>query len=65
MSPRGRALAQLGVLVFVLLALALLFPRVLRFAEMAARELRYFWWAILLVLLGAWLVWGVGRKKTE
>lgn len=65
MTPRGRALAQLAVLVVVLVALALLFPPVVRFAERAARELRYFWWAILLVLLGAWLVWGIGRKKTE
>lgn len=63
MSPRGRALTQLAALVGVLVALALLFPRVLRFVEMAALELRYAWWLILLVGLGAWLVWGVGRKR--
>lgn len=63
MSPRGRALMQLAALVGVLVALALLFPRVLRFVEMAALELRYAWWLILLVGLGAWLVWGVGRKR--
>lgn len=63
MSPRGRALTQFAALVGVLVALALLFPRVLRFVEMAALELRYAWWLILLVGLGAWLVWGVGRKR--
>jgi hypothetical protein len=63
MGPRGRALLQIGVLVAVLVALGLLFPRVLAFVERGARELRYFWWAILLALLGVWLVWGVGRKQ--
>jgi len=59
-GPRGRALLQIGVLVGVLVLLALLFPPV-----RAARDLRYFWWAILLALLGIWLVWGVGRKTKE
>lgn len=65
MSTRGRALLQIGVLVGVLVVLALLFPPMLAFAERAARELRYFWWAILLLLLGIWLVWGVGRRQRE
>ena len=32
------------------------------FSEMAARELRYFWWLVLLVALAIWLIWGIGRK---
>jgi hypothetical protein len=32
------------------------------FVEMAARELRYLWWLVLLVALALWLIWGVGRK---
>jgi len=36
-------------------AACLLFPRVMAFAELAARELRYFWWLILLVAVGVWL----------
>jgi len=46
----------------VLVALVLIFPRALGFVEMAARELRYFWWLILLVVLGIWFIWGLGRK---
>jgi hypothetical protein len=51
MNPRPRALLQLGLLVLVSLGLLLLFPRALGFVEMAARELRYFWWLLLLVAL--------------
>jgi len=29
---------------------------------LAARELRYFWWLVLLVALAIWLIWGIGRK---
>jgi hypothetical protein len=29
---------------------------------MAARELRYLWWIVLLVALAFWLIWGLGRK---
>lgn len=48
----------------VLLALSvLLFPRVLAFTELAARELRYFWWLILLLALGIWLAFFVGNKR--
>jgi hypothetical protein len=62
MSPRRRAIWQCSVLVAVALGLLLLFPRALAFAEMAARELRYFWWLILLLALAAWLIWGLGRR---
>ena len=40
----------------------LLFPRAYAFVEQAARELRYFWWLVLLVALAIWLIWGIGRK---
>ncbi|WP_414660970.1 hypothetical protein [Horticoccus sp. 23ND18S-11] len=63
MNPRSRAVLQLAVLLGVTVLLLLLFPAGLAFVEMAARELRYLWWLILLAALGAWLVWGVGRKK--
>lgn len=62
MNPRVRAALQIGVLLAVLLALVLIFPRAYAFVEMAARELRYFWWVILLVALAFWLIWGIGRK---
>ncbi len=63
MNPRNIALLRIGVLVVVVAALALMFPRVLAFVEMGAREIRYLWWLILLAALGIWLVWGLGSKK--
>jgi hypothetical protein len=65
MNPRTRAIWQLAVLVTVVVFLGLLFPRASAFVEMAARELRYFWWLILLVALAIWLVWGIGRKPKQ
>lgn len=62
MNPRKRAMLQVAVLVGVVGLLAVLFPPALAFAEMAARELRYFWWLILLVALAGWLIWGLGRS---
>jgi predicted membrane protein len=61
-TPRVRSLAAILALVAVLALLVFAFPRALAFAELAARELRYFWWLILIVALGIWLVWGVGRR---
>lgn len=65
MNPQVRAALRWLVLIAVLVLLALLFKPVLAFVEMAALELRYFWWLILLVALAVWLIWGVGRKPKE
>ena len=65
MNPRTRAIAQICVLLAVVAVLVVLFPPAYRFAEMAARELRYFWWLILLVALAVWFIWGIGRKPKE
>lgn len=63
MNPRVAAILKwIGAFV-VLLALALIFPDVLAFVELGARELRYLWWLVLLVALALWLIWGLGRKK--
>ena len=62
MNPRARAILQIVVLIAVVGFLIAIFPPVFRFVEMAARELRYFWWLILLVALAIWLIWGLGRK---
>jgi hypothetical protein len=63
MNPRWRAVLQILLLVALLAGLFFLFPRAAQFVEMAARELRYFWWILLLVALAVWLIWGVGRKR--
>jgi hypothetical protein len=65
MTPRLRAGLQITVMVAVVVALVLIFPRAFAFVEMAARELRYFWWVILLVALAIWLIWGIGRKNKD
>jgi len=64
MNPRLRVLLQWGLVAVVVLGLFLLFPSALGFVEMAARELRYFWWLILLVALAVWLIWA-GRRKSK
>jgi len=63
MNPRWIAFFKLVALLMVVAALILLFPPVLEFVEMAARDLRYLWWLILLLALAVWLIWGLGRKK--
>jgi hypothetical protein len=62
MNPRWRALIQVGLLLLVVLSLVLVFPRAFGFAEMAGRELRYFWWLVLILALALWLLIGLGRK---
>jgi hypothetical protein len=62
MQPPQRAFWQLAILVGIIVVLCLLFPAAYAFVEMAARELRYLWWLVLLLALGIWLVWGINRK---
>jgi hypothetical protein len=63
MNPRLRAAIQVLLLLLVVVSLIFIFPRAFGFAEMAARELRYFWWLILIVALAIWLIIGLGRKS--
>ena len=68
LKPRLRS-NWVRLIFFVFLAgvvtvLCVIFPAVLKFVEMAAREARYLWWLILMVLLGVWLIWGY-RKSAK
>jgi hypothetical protein len=63
MNPRLRAILQITVLLVVMGSLVLLFPAAAEFAEMAARELRAFWWLALIIVLALWLIFGLGRKR--
>ena len=63
MNPRLRAILQILVVLLVVLVLVTLFKPAAAFVEMAARELRYFWWLIFIVLAAVWLIWGFGRKR--
>jgi hypothetical protein len=63
MNPRyAFVLKLLGALLLIAL-IAALFPPVLEFVELAAREVRYLWWLVFLVLIAAWLIWGLSGKK--
>lgn len=62
MTSRRRAAIQALCLVALGLILIWIFPRAAGLAEMAARELRYLWWLTLMIGVGAWLIWGYGRK---
>ena len=62
MNPRVCAILQIFILLAVAVGLVLLFPRAYAFVEMAARDLRYFWWVILLIVLALWLIFGIGHK---
>jgi hypothetical protein len=59
------ALRSIGwiIAVAVLVGLCLIFPRVLAFAELAAREVRYLWWLVFILALGIWLAFFAGRKR--
>src|SRR5262245_41849193 len=63
MDPRFRVVVKLLILVLVVVLLCLIFPPVLGFVELAAREIRYMWWIVLLLALAIWMIWGLGRKK--
>lgn len=62
MNPRLRAVLRVAVLIAVGVILFRIFPKAFAFTEMAARDLRYFWWLILLVALACWLIWGFKRR---
>lgn len=55
-------LLRLLVLAVVAVVLFVAFPGVLRFVEGAARSAVRLWWLVLLLALGVWLIWGVGRR---
>ena len=65
MRPRTRAGLQLLVLLLVAAGLMIIFPSTLRFAEAAAREIRYLWWLILLIALAIWFIWSGNRRPRE
>lgn len=63
MSPAARRFFGLVLAVLLLVVACVLFPRVLAFVELAARELRYFWWLILIAALSVWLIFFAKKNK--
>ncbi len=63
MEPANRRkLVQLAV-VLALVVACLLFRRVFYVVELAALELRYLWWLVLIVVIGSWLAAVVGKDR--
>jgi hypothetical protein len=60
--PSPRTVALISALV-VIGAVCLIFPRALAFVELAARELRYLWWLVLMLALGVWLAFFYGKSS--
>jgi uncharacterized protein with PQ loop repeat len=65
MNPRVRGVLRLLVLVAVLVFLFALFPAAYRFVEGASRNALRLWWLVLLIALGCWLIWGIGRRPRD
>lgn len=63
MTPQTRKNLLIAAAIMLAVALCIIFPRVLTFAEMAAREIRYLWWLFLLAAVGIYFSFFFGRKK--
>lgn len=60
---RRRRTIFLAIATALLVLAVIAFPRLLAFFELAARELRYLWWLVLLVALGGWMAYYFGKKR--
>ncbi|MDX2187914.1 MAG: hypothetical protein SFV32_13345 [Opitutaceae bacterium] len=65
MSGLARLLRGLTMIFAIIgvIALLLFFPRFLAVVEVAMRELRYIWWLVVLLAVGLYLRFGLGRKR--
>jgi hypothetical protein len=63
MSPVARKNLTFLAGVILLVALCIVFPSVLKFVEIAAREIRFLWWEIAILSLGVWLAFFFGKKS--
>jgi hypothetical protein len=62
MSPAARRNLVLLAIVLLVVGTCIAFPRVLGFVERGAYELRYYWWLVLLAVVGGWLIFFAGRR---
>lgn len=63
LNPRAAFILTIVGMIFVVIILCLIFPAVFEFVKAYTGELRFFWWIILLLALGLWLMFGVGKAK--
>lgn len=59
-----RSFLQLALLFGIVFALVRFFPFVARLGEIAALGLREFWWLVLILSLGGWLIWILGKRNS-
>lgn len=62
-TPRARNAVLLAVALAIFVSAAIAFPRILAVFELAARQLRVFWWLVLILVLGVWLAFFYGKKR--
>jgi len=63
MGPQFRSNIVVFGSLLIFVALCIVFPRVLAFADLAARELRFFWWLALIAGIAIYISYSLGRKK--
>lgn len=63
MTPEGRKNLTFFAGLILLVALCLIFPNVLRFVELAAREIRFLWWQIAILVLVVWFAIFFKRRR--
>ena len=63
MTPEGRKNLTFFAGLILLVALCLSGPNGLRFVELAAREIRFLWWQIAILVLVVWLAIFFKRRR--
>lgn len=63
-SASRRRIAFLAA-ILIIIALCIVSPRVMAFTELAARELRFLWWLVLIAAIGFYFAFFFGRKKDD
>lgn len=64
MKRQFQGILQLGFLLLIVAVLIRFFPLAISAAEAAALGIRQFWWMILVVSLGGWLVWVLSKRNS-
>ena len=64
MKRQIRGLLQILLLVAVVFLLIRFFPFVVQVGEAAALGLREFWWVVLVLSLGGWLILVLGKRNS-
>lgn len=64
MKSQIRGFFQILFLLAFVFLLIRFFPLAIRFAEAAAIGIREFWWAVLVLAMGGWLIWVLRNRNS-